>query len=129
MIKVFVYGTLKPEGSNYRLCRDFLIDKQEAYTYGNLYALPQGYPAMTYGGQKVYGYLYIFSEPKVLKGLDQLERYSQKNDPNNLYEREKVPIYNLMGDSLGEVWTYIMSEERVHAYQGTLLSSGRWNAS
>ncbi|WP_442945112.1 gamma-glutamylcyclotransferase [Nostoc sp.] len=48
---------------------------KKAFVQGKLFALPMGYPAMTLGDSKVYGYLLSLSNPKILNELDVLEDY------------------------------------------------------
>jgi gamma-glutamylcyclotransferase (GGCT)/AIG2-like uncharacterized protein YtfP len=90
MLKVFVYGTLKPGEANYqRYCGFQVVDAKKAYTFGKLFALPMGYPAMTLGHSLVYGYLLTFLEQKVLNNLDILEDYQPSRQMSeNLYNRQ-----------------------------------------
>lgn len=127
-LKVFVYGTLKPGERNYLIyCENQVIHTCQAYTYGKLYHLKLGYPGMTIGHEKVKGYLLTFAEEKILIHLDRLEDYQPQRSPHhNQYLRQKLPIYAMTGDSLGNAWGYLMTVENVKKYQGQWIESGWW---
>ena len=60
LLRVFVYGTLKPGEANYEFyCGSEVVETKKAWTRGELYTLPQGYPAMTTGNDKVYGFAFV----------------------------------------------------------------------
>ncbi|MCU0537058.1 MAG: gamma-glutamylcyclotransferase [Hydrococcus sp. Prado102] len=127
-MKVFVYGTLKPGEENYHYYCDRVIEAKKAYTWGQLYHLPLGYPAMTTGNSKVIGFLLTFSNEAILESLDELEDYnSQRSPQDNEYERQKISVYDLCGEPLGEAWSYVMASYKVKQLQGTLVSSGWWS--
>ncbi len=127
-LKVFVYGTLKPGECNYPLyCGGKVREKIRAFTYGNLYYLGLGYPAMTEGKAKVEGYLLTFADENVLEQLDRLEDYHPlRSLDENEYLRQRIPVYTIAGEGLGEAWGYQMTLENVHKYHGKLLPSGWW---
>jgi gamma-glutamylcyclotransferase (GGCT)/AIG2-like uncharacterized protein YtfP len=128
---VFVYGTLKP-GERYfdRYCAKWVIEVQEAIVYGELYALPLGYPAITWGDRTVYGTRLSFTEPAVLAALDELEDYSpHRPPPDNEYLRAQWPIFNLNTQPLGLAWVYFMEPQRAIDRGGVLLLGGRWTGS
>lgn len=125
-MKVFVYGTLKPGESNYHYCATAIAQK-EAYTWGRLFHLPLGYPAMTTGTDKVRGFLLTFADKTILKSLDELEDYQPQRSPqDNEYQRQKVPVYSLAGEPLGEAWSYLMTYSKVKQLGGIFLTSGDW---
>lgn len=129
MLKVFVYGTLKPKEANYEaFCGGKVVEATRAYTNGILYDLPNhGYPAMTKGTAKVEGFLLTFVDEEVLIGLDRLEGYDERRSPHeNEYERRRVPIYDLDGNFLAEAWTYFMSLDKIKGKKGIRVSSGYW---
>lgn len=125
MLKVFVYGTLKPGGVNYlRYCEGKVYDVQPAYTWGKLYRLCLGYPGMTVGEEKVEGVVLTLLDDGVLSQLDELEDYDpQRPAIANQYNRKKIPVYDPQGESLGQVWAYVMSLERVQQYQGIPITT------
>lgn len=130
MINVFVYGTLKPGEANYQsYCEGKVRAYSPAYTKGNLYSLPLGYPAMTVGKNRVKGVLLTFDCANILESLDRLETY-QENRPSELneYDRFLVPVYNLNDRPLGQAWCYFMTIEKVEQYQGTIIPSGWWES-
>ena len=64
---VFVYGTLKPNNSNYQqYCATKVISSQPAIALGQIFALPMGYPAMIEGNDQVQGYLLTFADSNIL---------------------------------------------------------------
>ena len=88
MLKVFVYGTLKPGERNYLFYCTQTIEVVEAISYGKLYDLPMGYPAAVFPeSELVRGYVLTFSDTTVLQTLDELENYAP-NQPisQNLYQ-------------------------------------------
>jgi gamma-glutamylcyclotransferase (GGCT)/AIG2-like uncharacterized protein YtfP len=109
MLKVFVYGTLKPGEANYqRYCALQVVDAKKAYTFGKLFSLPMGYPAMSLGDSLVYGYLLAFFDAEVLNNLDILEDYQPSRQMSqNLYNRQELEIYDLQQRSLGIAWVYL----------------------
>ncbi len=131
MLKVFVYGTLKPGEENYhRFCAAKVTDVQRAIARGQLFDLKLGYPAMILGNSPVCGYLLSFASEAVLNELDELEDYQPtRQTSKNLYNRHQIEIYNLQGDSLGNAWVYVMSEEKVQQLGGVILPNGWWTNS
>jgi gamma-glutamylcyclotransferase (GGCT)/AIG2-like uncharacterized protein YtfP len=126
--RVFVYGTLKP-GERYhdRYCAGHVFTAQEALIYGELYDLPFGYPALTWGDRKIYGVLLSFAEPSILVGLDELENYHPDRPASeNEYQRVQREVFDLAHQSLGLAWVYIMEPERVQSI-GTVLINGYWS--
>lgn len=105
MLKIFVYGTLKPGQCNDRYCRD-RQSAETAWARGQLFKLPVGYPAMTKGTQWVKGVLLTFAddtcaddtseENKILSRLDALEDYSPYRPASeNEYQRDWIEIFTL----------------------------------
>lgn len=132
MLKVFVYGTLKPGESNYqRYCAGKVVQEERSIAYGELFHLPAfGYPAMTTGYTRVQGYVLSFADADVLHKLDQLEDYDPQRLPEeNLYDRKQIETYNLDGRSQGIAWAYFMTSERVEGLGGIFIPSGWWFSS
>ncbi len=148
MVKVFVYGTLKPGEENYaKYCTGKVVDAKPAYALGELFALPQGYPAMIKGDNRVYGYLLTFAHTEALVELDELEDYhSSRQNSENLYNREQIEIFTLESKieipslnqkswnqailekgSLGNAWIYLMSEQQVHQLNAVPETDGWWS--
>ncbi|MEH2275620.1 MAG: gamma-glutamylcyclotransferase [Nostoc sp.] len=128
LVRVFVYGTLKPGEANYKkYCADKIIDVKKAFVQGKLFALPMGYPAMTLGNTQVYGYLLSFSNPRILNDLDVLEDYqSTRQSPENLYNRQIIQVYQAQSLSLGWAWVYLMTLDQVNQLGGFLQPDGWW---
>lgn len=130
MIKVFVYGTLKPGEVNYqKYCASSVVDANQAIALGQLFALPAGYPAMTSGDSPVGGYLLSFTNPEVLSALDQLEDYHpQSRASKNLYYRHQIETYDLHGQFVDLAWVYLMTPELVFHLGGVHLPDGWWSS-
>ena len=131
MLKVFVYGTLKPGERNYHAyCAQSVVAVQKAIAHGKLYDLPMGYPAAIFPGTYlVRGYLLQFGDRKsVLQILDELEDYNPHQPlSQNLYQRHQIEVYNSNFEPLGTAWTYAMSQQQIDAYGGIFVSDGWWS--
>jgi gamma-glutamylcyclotransferase (GGCT)/AIG2-like uncharacterized protein YtfP len=136
MIKVFVYGTLKPGEMNDSLCDRWVIEACPAIAFGIIYQLPFGYPAMVAGGKSfVQGVLLSFADFAILQQLDEFEQH----DPDLFqhyfpalpldayhYHRQAIATFNLEGTSLGSAWAYLMTFTQVQQLNGVLVPSGSW---
>ena len=121
---VFVYGTLKPGGKNFRVAEcGGAFSVREAYVEGmRLYALePESYPAMIPGEGRVHGFVLDYEDiAAALPHLDALEG-CDLSPP--LYHRVLTKVH-----PTGEtVWTYLYARrERLSAPGVTLLPAGIW---
>jgi gamma-glutamylcyclotransferase (GGCT)/AIG2-like uncharacterized protein YtfP len=129
MLKVFVYGTLKPKGKYYSLyCQGKTISEIYGWTKGKLFSLPLGYPAMIPGNDRVYGYLLSFASETELINLDRLEGYTgERNSPSNEYDRFKITVYSPDNLLLDQAWAYFMTPKKVQELNGIYIASGWWN--
>ena len=129
IVKVFVYGTLKPGEANYqRYCADYVVAAQQAVALGQLFDLPLGYPAMTPGNFKVRGVLLSFAKLEILQQLDWLEDYDpQRAIAENEYYREQIEVYDTSLLLLGNAWTYLMTPQQVRTFGGVFLPNGWWS--
>ena len=129
LLKIFVYGTLKPGQATYQVyCSGKAIDARAAIAQGQLFSLPAGYPAMTLGEGQVRGFVLLFKDEAILSELDDYEGYQVGRSPQrNLYERHQVETFDPTGRLFGFAWAYLMSPEKVHHLKGTLLPEGQWN--
>ncbi|MEO1209571.1 MAG: gamma-glutamylcyclotransferase [Cyanobacteria bacterium J06638_20] len=130
MIRVFVYGTLKPGEINYqRFCEGKVHRAIAAIAQGNLYALPAGYPAVTPGTGDVYGYVLEFDNPTLLNKLDELEDYEpQRPAEANDYNRIEIDVVDENRQPIGRVWFYQMTAERAQAMGGIQIEDGLWRS-
>jgi len=128
-LRVFVYGTLKPGEVNYNLyCADKIVEEKKAITFGQLFALPVGYPAMIPGESLVQGCLLTFADPAMLTILDALEGYEPYRAPDqNEYNRQQIRVYDLTRKTLGLAWVYLMTSEQIKRFQGVPIVSGCWS--
>ncbi len=129
MVKVFVYGTLKPGEANYQhYCAGKVVEVKKAIAFGQIFSLPVGYPAMTLGNSLVRGFLLSFSDSEILHQLDWLEDYDpQRPISENEYHRHQIQVYDTALNSLGKAWAYFMTLEKVCAFGGTPLPDGWWS--
>ncbi|MEH1870870.1 gamma-glutamylcyclotransferase family protein [Nostoc sp.] len=129
LVRVFVYGTLKPGEANYKkYCAGKVVNFERAFVQGKLFALPMGYPAMTLGDSQVHGYLLSFSNPKILNELDVLEDYQpNRQPPENLYNRQLIEVYQPQSLSYSWAWVYLMALEQVDQSGGFLQPEGWWS--
>lgn len=131
MIRVFVYGTLKPDERNYFLCADFVVSSQSAIVHAALYHLPLGYPAIVPGDSITRGYLLTFRQAEILEILDDYEQHDPiEIEPfglNNDYERREIEVFDLNRSSIGIAWAYVMTQEKVDRLNGILIPDSVWN--
>ncbi|MCU0548625.1 MAG: gamma-glutamylcyclotransferase [Leptolyngbya sp. Prado105] len=130
MIRVFVYGTLKPGESNYYLCAERVISTQSAIVHASLYHLPLGYPAIVPGDGITHGYLLMFYDAEILEILDEYEQHDpieiEPFGSSNDYQRQEIEAFDLNQVSLGIAWAYVMTQEKIDRLNGSLVSSGIW---
>lgn len=127
MVKVFVYGTLKPGECNYQRYCTGVVEEKCAIALGQLFSLPFGYPAMTSGNSPVHGFLLSFTDARILAQLDLLEDYDpQRPVTENEYYRQLIEVYDEALTSLGNAWAYLMTPAQVNSFGGVPLPSGRW---
>ncbi len=144
LLRVFVYGTLKPGEYYYaHYCQGRVVDKIEAIAFGHLYSLSLGYPAMTLGDGAtdgaasgmadgvadsiVHGVVLTFADLGMLNDLDELEGYSPKQPPEeNEYQRVELEVWSGDRRSLGKAWTYVMRPEQIALLGGVRLADGHW---
>ncbi len=119
---LFVYGTLKPGGSNYFLAKGVIhSESAQLDGYNLLHFDPEGYPAIVPGEGRVYGVVLTFEDNEAaLPALDALEGLDS-NPPE--YERVLVTVQ----PSGKTVWTYVyVNETRLAASGVTQVVGGDW---
>ncbi len=130
-LRLFVYGTLQPGGYYYRqYCHGRTKAERPARVRGFLYELASGYPAAIHGQRWVYGWLLSFvGSDDLWPLLDAVEDYrADRPLEQNEYYRTRVEAFTVWGEeSLGEVWTYLMTEQRLAAQRARWLPGGRWS--
>lgn len=127
---VFVYGTLMPgEAYHSSYCAGRCAGSRRARVRGELFSLPEGYPACAPGEGWVKGWLLVFKDAGVLRELDELEGYRPgRPAAENLYQRVRAEVFGSGGASLGEAWLYVMEKERVRRLRGVPIAGGAWKA-
>jgi len=125
MHRVFVYGTLKKGFSNHnRILAGNDVKISPVWTYGELYDLGWGFPAMTKGSLKVYGDLLEFNDLEILNRIDMLEGYRGIDSPYNFYTRKEIQVFKNK-NSINS-WVYLLEKDRILDDNGLLISSGKW---
>lgn len=88
---IAVYGTLKKGFGNHRILEsskflgtDNTKETFEMYSFG-------GFPAIVEGGDKhIFIEVYSTSDENVLRRLDQLEGFREKDSENNFYDKKEI---------------------------------------
>lgn len=129
LIRVFVYGTLKPGEAYYpHYCAPWVIKAEPAIAYGILFALPLGYPAMALGASPVQGFVLSFADVAILERLDELENYqASRIAGENDYQRQEVPVFYRDGEPTVPAWAYLMDLEKINRLGGQFLPDGCWS--
>lgn len=129
MYPVFVYGTLKPQEAAYeKYCAPFVVSAQPATMRGELFHLPQGYPAMTTGRHWITGALLTFHDKSAIARIDLFEDYDPARPPAaNGYQRCTRAVFSTTQQSLGWAWVYLMPYGRVTSTGGTPITNGVWS--
>jgi len=126
MIRVFVYGTLKLGQANHnRVFSGCKVIVTPAWTYGELYDLKWGFPAMIFGDRKVIGELLEFDGQTILQKIDRLEGFRSNESQSNFYMRETVTVYINVDQPL-QAWVYLLTKIQVNDIGGTIIPTGRW---
>jgi len=124
--KVFVYGTLMKGFRNYKRYLEGRVNRIiPGKTYGLLYHLPEGYPALLPGYEMIAGEIVAPVDDNLLKSLDRLEGYYGKESRRNLYVRELRSIFTEDGEEL-DCWIYIYTNEKHAKKNGILVPGGNW---
>ncbi|MEL6398283.1 MAG: gamma-glutamylcyclotransferase [Cyanobacteria bacterium J06626_4] len=129
MVTVFVYGTLKPGEAAYRrYCQPQVVSAQPALVQGDLFHLPQGYPALTVGDRWIKGFRLQLQDDRAIATIDEFEDYDPSRlAAENLYVRQQLPIFSPTRHPLGTAWVYQMERQRIQALGGVVVTSGDWS--
>ncbi len=122
---LFVYGTLKREGSAHSVIEPHVDFIGEGSVIGRLYRL-DGYPGLVLGGgakSRVWGELYRIRRTAPLFALlDAYEECSQRDPRPHPYRRILAPV-TLRGGGRVTAWLY----EYIGSVKGRrVIPSGRW---
>ncbi|MBN3554488.1 gamma-glutamylcyclotransferase [Fictibacillus nanhaiensis] len=108
---VFVYGTLRKDGSNAHFLQHVIYIEHRCYAEGQLYDTGWGYPALILEKDKwVTGELYEVTTEE-LKQLDELEDFVE-NRADNLYDRISAKVHTTNGKE--EAFVYVMRIKESH---------------
>ncbi len=136
-LPVFVYGTLMNGLGNWsRYVAPYPHEVRPAKIRGDLYHLPEGYPALLQNSETeswVKGELLYFPSniyAQAMKGLDELEDYFGEGNKDNLYERAVVEAVDASTGELSSAYVYIMADEKalLAKKRGMYVPSGDWRA-
>lgn len=129
MLKVFVYGTLKPGEAYYgQYCAPYVANVIPSLTRGCLYHLPQGYPALTVGDRWVTGTLLHFRDDTILAQMDAFEDYDPARlETENRYSRQWRPVFTPERQAIGSAWMYVMEASRVARHASIFIPEGQWS--
>ncbi|NLX69287.1 MAG: gamma-glutamylcyclotransferase [Clostridiales bacterium] len=123
--RVFVYGTLMKDFWNYdKYLKGRISRITPGITYGLLYHLPEGYPALLAGTEAIKGEVIEPVDENLIKDLDRLEGYVEGRS-NNLYKREVKTVLTQDGEKIN-CWVYIYADERYAKENGILIPDGDW---
>ena len=83
---------------------------------------------MTVGESPIQCFVLTFTDAAILNILAELEDYDpNSSETENEYNRQLIETFDLSGKSLGMVWVYLMSSERIQRLGGVKISSGCWS--
>ena len=123
--KVFVYGTLMQGLWNHKRYLGGQINRITAgRTYGLLYHLPEGYPALIAGKEAIEGEVIQPVDENLMESLDSLEGYDERSS-NNLYVRQVRSISTEDGEE-AICWVYVYTDEKYAKENGILVLHGNW---
>lgn len=98
---LFVYGTLRPEGSRWPILEPLAARHRPATASGDLYDTGLGFPAARFGGEGV-----VVGDLVTLHSLDEAVRVLDEVEgvERGLFERVRVEVRS--GGEIDEVWSY-----------------------
>ncbi len=125
--RVFVYGTLM---KGFRNNDSYLGGKAlfcgRGSLKGDLYHLPENYPALIHGASIVHGEVYELYNSESRAGLDLLVGYREERD-DNLYDRVRLMVELEDGQNL-ECWVYVYNDTEYARTEGIHIPDGDWRA-
>ena len=119
-LPLFVYGTLRPDESNYkRYLRGRALSQSPAWVRGELWLDPsEDYPYLCARKDRVSGYLLTLKPAlfaSTMASIDMLEDFSPKQPLTSLYVRQRIIAHGPRGDILA--WTYLWNSKRRPGYR------------
>jgi gamma-glutamylcyclotransferase (GGCT)/AIG2-like uncharacterized protein YtfP len=98
-------------------------------THGELYALPEGYPAFLRGDGVVIGELVTIRESQataLLRQLDRFEGYFGRGIAVNLYNRHTVSVKACESGATFDAEAYFYADDRRARTLGRHIAGGDW---
>ncbi len=116
-LPVFVYGTLRRRGKNYRrYLAGRTLSERAGTVRGELYFVTDGgYPYIVEGDATVYGEVMELAPAlydETLRRLDELEEYDPLDEARSVYLRRRVAVRLEEGDEV-VAWTYYWNRPQV----------------
>lgn len=128
LCRVFVYGTLMTEMSNFCIVKPFVKSVTPGKLRGTVYDLPYGFPGAILGeeDQWIVGELLELTEIETAMSLlDQLEDYYGPSSPQNMYEKSIAKAVTLEGEIL-DAYVYTWAKTEQLNKIGTVIDHGNW---
>ena len=131
-INIFVYGSLREGFFNYDL---YLKGKVKSIRPAEingfkLYHMPyKGYPAVLPGNTTIVGEVVEFEDYySTLKAIDEMEGFSNENNPNNEYLRKLVKVKLNDDESYENCYSYFYNENIDPKFQdeAIYIENGDW---
>lgn len=124
MEKIFVYGSLRTAFWNHdKVLKNRVRNIEKATIKGELFHLPEGYPAVIDGEEVIHGELLTITQDKIIKSIDFLEGYFGEGK-DNLYIRKKVKVDTPNG--IEEGWSYFYVNQAYAKEKGQKVVQGDW---
>ncbi|WP_332694746.1 gamma-glutamylcyclotransferase family protein [Halalkalibacter lacteus] len=119
---LFVYGTLRKEGSNHHFIKTAKLIENYCYVFGELHDTGFGYPVLKEGSEKtkVIGELYEVTKTE-LQQVDDLEEYSPHNQSN---EYIRMTGQAFTENECYEAYFYVVGDQLEHCHN--LIKEGDW---
>jgi gamma-glutamylcyclotransferase (GGCT)/AIG2-like uncharacterized protein YtfP len=124
---LFVYGTLMRGSSNYdKYLAPWVKAVLPACIKGELYHLPEGYPALLEGGGTVRGELIAVPYlGRIIGNIDVLEDYYGP-EGDNVYRREVMPVELMETRNMVDAFVYIFCDRTYALEKGIYVDHGSW---
>lgn len=118
MMKLFVYGTLRKGARAYdEYLGKYVLKRYPAFVKGELYQVKNGnYPALLQGSRFILGDVFELAQEFDFKQLDSYEGYYGENNPNNLYHRVVMDVYDENKQWFGKAYCYLYNVDEEEAF-------------
>jgi len=126
----FVYGTLRPNESNYYYTQGKTVSEQPAHVYGFAMYNLGTYPMIVPVNDSIllHGDLLTIASThyqNVIRAIDRLEGYTPQKPDNNLYLRHAIDVTITESGNTQKAWIYVGSRHSIRASH-PLIEDGDW---